>query len=59
MRLVYGLEVDVWFFGCMLYIFLVGKFLFDTEVVKSILNRVIYVDFDLLSYLLEDVKNLI
>ncbi|XP_022326348.2 serine/threonine-protein kinase PLK4-like isoform X4 [Crassostrea virginica] len=59
MRSAHGLEADVWSLGCMLYTFLVGKPPFDTEAVKSTLNRVIHADFDLPSHLSEDAKNLI
>ena len=59
MRSAHGLEADVWSLGCMLYTFLVGKPPFDTEAVKSTLNRVIHAEFDLPSHLSEDAKNLI
>ncbi|XP_056010462.1 serine/threonine-protein kinase PLK4-like isoform X2 [Ostrea edulis] len=59
MRTAHGLEADVWSLGCMLYTFLVGKPPFDTEAVKSTLNRVILADFELPNHLSEDAKDLI
>jgi polo-like kinase 4 len=41
MRSPHGLEADVWSLGCMLYTFLVGRPPFDTDAVRSTLNRVI------------------
>ncbi|KAK3099608.1 hypothetical protein FSP39_006997 [Pinctada imbricata] len=58
-RSAHGLEADVWSLGCMLYTFLVGKPPFDTDAVKSTLNRVITAEFDLPEYLSEEAKNLI
>lgn len=46
-RSAHGLEADVWSLGCMFYTFLVGTPPFDTDTVKTTLNRVIKGDFDL------------
>ncbi|CAI9734144.1 serine/threonine-protein kinase PLK4-like isoform X2 [Octopus vulgaris] len=59
MRTSHGLEADVWSLGCMLYTFLVGNPPFDTEAVKSTLNRVIMVEYDLPNYLSPEAKDLI
>lgn len=45
-RSAHGLEADVWSLGCMFYTFLVGTPPFDTDTVKTTLNRVIKGDFD-------------
>ena len=46
-RSAHGLEADVWSLGCMFYTFLVGTPPFDTDTVKTTLNRVIKGEFDL------------
>ncbi|XP_052280254.1 serine/threonine-protein kinase PLK4-like isoform X2 [Dreissena polymorpha] len=46
-RSAHGLEADVWSLGCMFYTFLVGTPPFDTDTVKTTLNRVISGEFDL------------
>ena len=46
-RSAHGLEADVWSLGCMFYTFLVGTPPFDTDAVKSTLNKVIKGDFEL------------
>ncbi|XP_053399578.1 serine/threonine-protein kinase PLK4-like isoform X2 [Mercenaria mercenaria] len=46
-RSAHGLEADVWSLGCMFYTFLVGTPPFDTDTVRTTLNRVIKGDFDL------------
>ncbi|KAK3606347.1 hypothetical protein CHS0354_041983 [Potamilus streckersoni] len=58
-RSAHGLEADVWSLGCMLYTFLVGKPPFDTDGVKSTLNRVINGDFLLPDHLSLEAKDLI
>lgn len=55
----HGLESDVWSLGCMLYTLLVGRPPFDTEAVKSTLNRVVLADYDLPCNLSSDAKDLI
>lgn len=55
----HGLESDVWSLGCMLYTLLVGKPPFDTEAVKSTLNRVVLADYDLPSGLSAEAQDLI
>ncbi|XP_068701948.1 serine/threonine-protein kinase PLK4-like [Montipora foliosa] len=55
----HGLESDVWSLGCMLYTLLVGKPPFDTEAVKSTLNRVVLADYDLPSNLSTEAQDLI
>lgn len=47
MRSAHGLEADVWSLGCMLYTLLVGHAPFDTDAVKSTLNRVILAEYHL------------
>ena len=47
MRSAHGLEADVWSLGCMLYTLLVGHAPFDTDAVKSTLNRVIQAEYHL------------
>ena len=59
MRSAHGLEADVWSLGCMLYTFLVGKPPFDTDAVKSTLNRVITAEYDLPDHLSDEAKDLI
>ncbi|XP_012940438.1 serine/threonine-protein kinase PLK4 isoform X2 [Aplysia californica] len=59
MRSAHGLEADVWSLGCMLYTFLVGKPPFDTDAVKSTLNRVILAEYHLPDHLSAAAKDLI
>lgn len=59
MRSAHGLEADVWSLGCMLYTFLVGKPPFDTDAVRSTLNRVITAAFDLPDHLSPEAKDLL
>uniref|UniRef100_A0A2C9JP73 Serine/threonine-protein kinase PLK4 n=1 Tax=Biomphalaria glabrata TaxID=6526 RepID=A0A2C9JP73_BIOGL len=59
MRSAHGLEADVWSLGCMLYTFLVGRPPFDTDAVKSTLNRVISAEYRLPSHLSPEAKDLI
>ncbi|ELU12783.1 hypothetical protein CAPTEDRAFT_221177 [Capitella teleta] len=58
-RSAHGLEADVWSVGCMLYTLVVGQPPFDTEGVKSTLNRVISADFELPDHLSKEAKHLI
>lgn len=55
----HGLPTDVWGLGIMLYTFLCGKPPFDTEGVKSTLNRVVMCNFTLPNYLSNEAKDLI
>ncbi|XP_076446054.1 serine/threonine-protein kinase PLK4-like isoform X2 [Babylonia areolata] len=59
MRLAHGLEADVWSLGCMLYTMLVGQPPFDTDAVRSTLNRVIQAEYDLPSDLSTEARDLI
>ena len=59
MRLAHGLEADVWSLGCMLYTMLVGQPPFDTDAVRSTLNRVIQAEYDLPSDLSLEAQDLI
>ena len=59
MRSPHGLEADVWSLGCMLYTFLVGRPPFDTDAVRSTLNRVITAAFDLPDHLSPEAKDLL
>lgn len=58
-RSAHGLESDVWSLGCMLYTLLVGKPPFDTEAVKSTLNRVIIGEYEIPSYVSSTASDLI
>ncbi|ESP02150.1 hypothetical protein LOTGIDRAFT_111267 [Lottia gigantea] len=58
-RSAHGLEADVWSLGCMLYTFLVGKPPFDTDAVKSTLNRVILADYEIPNHLSPEATDLI
>ncbi|KAJ7392984.1 Serine/threonine-protein kinase plk4 [Desmophyllum pertusum] len=55
----HGLESDVWSLGCMLYTLLVGSPPFDTEAVKSTLNRVVLADYNLPCDMSSPAKDLI
>ena len=48
-----------WSLGCMLYTFLVGRPPFDTDAVKSTLDRVIQAEYDLPDHLSPEAKDLI
>ncbi|KAA3676313.1 polo-like kinase 4 [Paragonimus westermani] len=54
-----GLETDVWSLGCMFYTMLVGRPPFDTREVRSTLNRVLAVDYELPSHLSREAIDLI
>lgn len=54
-----GLETDVWSLGCMFYTLLVGCPPFDTREVRSTLNRVLAVDYELPSHLSREATDLI
>uniref|UniRef100_A0A8C4NL83 Protein kinase domain-containing protein n=1 Tax=Eptatretus burgeri TaxID=7764 RepID=A0A8C4NL83_EPTBU len=43
----HGLAADVWSLGCMLYTMLVGRPPFDTDGVRSTLNRVVHGEYSL------------
>jgi len=58
-RSAHGLEADVWSLGCMLYTMLVGKPPFDTEGVKTTLNRVILGDYEIPNSISPAAKHLI
>jgi len=55
----HGLESDVWSLGCMLYTFLVGRPPFDTDAVKTTLNKVVLAQYHIPSYLSPQAKDLI
>ena len=55
----HGLEADVWSLGCMLYTMLVGQPPFDTDAVKSTLDRVIKAKYDLPPHLSPEAQDLI
>ncbi|CAL1530889.1 unnamed protein product [Lymnaea stagnalis] len=59
MRSAHGLESDVWSLGCMLYTFLVGHPPFDTDAVKSTLNRVISAEYHLPKNISPEARDLI
>ena len=58
-RSAHGLEADVWSLGCMFYTFLVGTPPFDTDTVKTTLNRVMKGDFDLPNSISPEAEDLI
>ncbi|XP_031556961.1 serine/threonine-protein kinase PLK4-like [Actinia tenebrosa] len=55
----HGLESDVWSMGCMLYTLLVGSPPFDTNAVKSTLNKVVLAKYDMPGYVSPEAKDLI
>ena len=59
MRLAHGLEADVWSLGCMLYTMLVGQPPFDTNAVRSTLDRVIQAEYELPEDLSPESRDLI
>ncbi|XP_033097627.1 serine/threonine-protein kinase PLK4-like [Anneissia japonica] len=58
-RSAHGLESDVWSLGCMLFTFLTGKPPFDTDAVKSTLNKVVLGDYQMPVHLSYEAKDLI
>ncbi|TPP64731.1 Serine/threonine-protein kinase PLK4 [Fasciola gigantica] len=54
-----GLETDVWSVGCMFYTLIVGRPPFDTREVRSTLNRVLAVDYELPTTLSPEATDLI
>lgn len=54
-----GLETDVWSVGCMFYTLIVGRPPFDTREVRSTLNRVLAVDYELPATLSPEAADLI
>ncbi|CAH8435087.1 unnamed protein product [Schistosoma intercalatum] len=54
-----GLETDVWSLGCMFYTLIVGHPPFDTREVRSTLNRVLAVDYELPSTVSSEAADLI
>ncbi|TGZ70603.1 hypothetical protein CRM22_003112 [Opisthorchis felineus] len=54
-----GLETDVWSLGCMFYTLIVGRPPFDTREVRSTLNRVLAVDYELPLHLSPEATDLI
>lgn len=55
----HGLQADVWSLGCLLYTLLVGKPPFDTQGVKSTLNKVVNANYELPAHLSAEAKDLI
>ncbi|XP_069781346.1 serine/threonine-protein kinase PLK4 [Narcine bancroftii] len=55
----HGLESDVWSLGCMFYTFLVGKPPFDTDTVKSTLNKVMLADYEMPTFISTEAQDLI
>jgi len=55
----HGLEADVWSLGCMFYTLLVGKPPFDTEAIKSTLNKVIIGEYEIPTNLSIEAQDLI
>ncbi|XP_077998709.1 serine/threonine-protein kinase PLK4-like [Glandiceps talaboti] len=58
-RSAHGLESDVWSLGCMLYTFLVGRPPFETEGVRSTLNKVMLAQYEVPKYISPEAKDLI
>ncbi|XP_002734025.1 serine/threonine-protein kinase PLK4-like [Saccoglossus kowalevskii] len=58
-RSAHGLESDVWSLGCMLYTFLVGRPPFDSDAVKSTLNKVVLAEYEVPDYVSDEAKDLI
>uniref|UniRef100_F6XLX0 Serine/threonine-protein kinase PLK4 n=1 Tax=Ciona intestinalis TaxID=7719 RepID=F6XLX0_CIOIN len=58
-RSAHGLESDVWSLGCMFYTFLVGVPPFDTDAVKSTLNRVVLGNFTIPENISQQASDLI
>ena len=58
-RNAHSFETDVWSLGSMLYTLLVGRPPFDTENIKSTLNKVVNVQFEIPSHLSIDAQDLI
>ncbi|KAK3755861.1 hypothetical protein QZH41_014320 [Actinostola sp. cb2023] len=55
----HGLESDVWSMGCMLYTMLVGCPPFDTNAVKTTLNKVVLADYEVPGHISPEAKDLI
>ncbi|XP_070567105.1 serine/threonine-protein kinase PLK4-like [Ptychodera flava] len=58
-RSAHGLESDVWSLGCMLYTFLVGKPPFDTDAVRTTLNKVVLAQYEMPKQISKEAKDLI
>ncbi|XP_038063268.1 serine/threonine-protein kinase PLK4-like [Patiria miniata] len=58
-RSAHGLKSDVWSLGCMLFTFLTGRPPFDTEAVKSTLNKVVLADYIMPESISVEAKDLI
>ncbi|CAK8697491.1 unnamed protein product [Clavelina lepadiformis] len=58
-RSAHGLESDVWSLGCMLYTFLVGTPPFDTDAVKSTLNKVVLGSYKIPEHVSNEARDLI
>ncbi|XP_033632007.1 serine/threonine-protein kinase PLK4-like [Asterias rubens] len=58
-RSAHGLKSDVWSLGCMLFTFLTGRPPFDTEAVKSTLNKVVLADYTMPEHICAEAKDLI
>ncbi|KAI1887397.1 hypothetical protein AGOR_G00189880 [Albula goreensis] len=58
-RSAHGLESDVWSLGCMFYAFLTGRPPFDTDTVKSTLNRVVLGEYEMPAHVSRQAQDLI
>ncbi|XP_072480683.1 serine/threonine-protein kinase PLK4 isoform X1 [Notamacropus eugenii] len=58
-RSAHGLESDIWSLGCMFYTLLIGRPPFDTDTVKSTLNKVVLADYEMPTFLSQEAQDLI
>ncbi|XP_055383593.1 serine/threonine-protein kinase PLK4 [Condylostylus longicornis] len=55
----HSLPADIWGLGCMFYTLLVGRPPFDTEGIKSTLNKVVLAEYDIPNFLSNEARDLI